>query len=133
MTTTTNTIVNNAINWFEICTHNFERAVNFYQTVFAATFRQENLCDLPLAIFPYQHAQGVGGAIVDMRPIDNGNGSSVLVYLNAGGSLQAVLDRVESAGGKIRMPAIELPQNIGFIAQMIDSEGNLVGLHSPNP
>lgn len=130
MTTTNNTIVNNAINWFEICTHDFNRAVNFYQNVFAATFRQENLCDLPLAIFPYQHEQGIGGAIVDMRPVNAG--SSVLVYLNAGGSLQTVLDRVEGAGGKIHMPAVELPQNIGFIAQMIDSEGNLVGLHSPN-
>lgn len=126
------THINNAINWFEICTHNFDRAVGFYEHVFANSFRKELMGDLPMAIFPYQQGQGVGGAIVDMRPI-LAAGNGVLPYLNAGDSLQMVLNRVEPAGGQIRMPAVELPDGIGFIAQMIDSEGNLIGLHSPNP
>jgi predicted enzyme related to lactoylglutathione lyase len=43
-----------------------------------------------------------------------------------------MLARVQAADGKISMPAMQLPDDIGFIAQFIDSEGNSIGLHSLN-
>lgn len=51
-----------------------------------------------------------------------------MVYVNASPSIQNVIDKVEQSGGKIIMPKTKI--NAGFIAVIIDSEGNKVGLHS---
>ena len=37
---------------------------------------------------------------------------------------------VEVLGAKVLLPKLQLPGTIGFIAQIVDSEGNRVGLHS---
>lgn len=58
------------------------------------------------------------------RPSTNGT----VIYINASPGIQTVLDKVEQAGGKIITPKIEIPA--GFIAIIMDSEGNKVGLHS---
>ena len=49
-------------------------------------------------------------------------------YINASPDLQVVVDKVEKAGGKLLAPRVEIPA--GFIAIIIDSEGNKVGLHA---
>jgi predicted enzyme related to lactoylglutathione lyase len=51
-----------------------------------------------------------------------------LVYINASPSIQTVLDKVEKAGGKVILPRTKMPA--GFIAVIIDSEGNKIGLHA---
>ena len=53
-----------------------------------------------------------------------------LVYLNANPDVQNVLDKVESAGGKIFVPKTQISPEFGFMGIIIDSEGNRVGLHS---
>ncbi|MFX4396897.1 hypothetical protein ABTA35_20040, partial [Acinetobacter baumannii] len=53
-----------------------------------------------------------------------------LIYLDAGPSIQAVLDRVKAAGGEVTMERFQLPNDIGYIAQFIDSEGNRLALHA---
>ena len=55
----------------------------------------------------------------------------MVVYLNAQPNVDAVLARVEKAGGKVQGPVIELPQDIGYIGFFTDTEGNRIGLHSP--
>ena len=57
------------------------------------------------------------------------NGATV--YLNGGDDLNQVLSKVETAGGSVLMPKMEIGEN-GFIAQFVDSEGNRVALHSMN-
>ncbi|MEI9973881.1 MAG: hypothetical protein WDO73_18600 [Ignavibacteriota bacterium] len=52
------------------------------------------------------------------------------MYLNANPNLDAVLARVETAGGKIVVPRTALPAGMGFWARIQDTEGNLVGLHA---
>jgi uncharacterized protein len=54
-----------------------------------------------------------------------------LVYLNAKPSLDAVLSRARELGATVLQDKLELPRDIGFIAQIVDSEGNRIGLHSP--
>lgn len=54
-----------------------------------------------------------------------------MLYLNGGDDLQKILDRVESAGGKITFPKTQITPEIGYMGIIIDSEGNRVGLHSP--
>jgi len=52
------------------------------------------------------------------------------VYLNGNPDLQLVLDRVETAGGKIVLPKTLIDQNAGYMSFVIDTEGNRVGIHS---
>jgi predicted enzyme related to lactoylglutathione lyase len=53
-----------------------------------------------------------------------------LVYLNAAPWLDAVLSRAAELGARVLLPRLELPRDIGFIAQIVDSEGNRIGLHA---
>ena len=114
------------ITWFEIPATDFGRAVRFYETLFASPL--QHLADWPnLAIFPYQRP-GVSGAVATgegHRP----SGDGVVIYLNCDGRIDAVLDRVEKAGGSIVEPKNHIP-SVGGVAQIRDSEGNRVGLHA---
>ena len=56
--------------------------------------------------------------------------SGTLVYLNAGPSLDAVLARVEAAGGRVTTPRVQLPGDMGCFVHITDTEGNRVGLHA---
>ena len=42
-----------------------------------------------------------------------------------------MLSRANELGAKVLLPKLELPRDIGFIAQIVDCEGNRIGLHSP--
>jgi uncharacterized protein len=115
----------NAINWFELPVVNLERAQRFYEAVLGTKLRAEAVGGIPMAIFPY--AEGVGGALVkDVRHRPSADGT--LVYLNAGGGLNAALSRIEAAGGKVVLPRTDIGDP-GFIAILVDTEGNRVGLH----
>ena len=56
------------------------------------------------------------------------SGNGTVVYINASPNIQIVLDKVKQAGGKIVAGKTQIPA--GFIAIIIDSEGNKVGLHA---
>jgi predicted enzyme related to lactoylglutathione lyase len=56
------------------------------------------------------------------------SGNGTVVYINASPNIQNILDKVEQAGGKVIAPKSQIPA--GFIAIIIDSEGNKVGLHA---
>jgi len=44
--------------------------------------------------------------------------------------VQLILDKVEAAGGKITLPKTLISPENGFMAIIIDTEGNRIGLHS---
>lgn len=120
-----------AIAWFEIPALDFNRAVRFYEAALDAPLHREVFGGVPMAVFSHED-EATGGAIVcnprDTRPSVTGDG--VTVYLSAEPTLQATLARVEPAGGKIDGSIVELPNDIGYIAFFIDTEGNRIGLHS---
>jgi predicted enzyme related to lactoylglutathione lyase len=114
------------ITWFEIPATDFARAIRFYETIFGKSLIHDAAWP-QLAIFPYEKP-GISGAIAQndgMKP----SGEGVVIYLNCDGKFDAVLNRVESAGGAIVEPKSQLP-NIGWIAQILDTEGNRIGLHA---
>jgi predicted enzyme related to lactoylglutathione lyase len=116
------------ICWFEIPTANLDRAVTFYETVFAFTLRRERMGEIDMAIFPYTEPAPSGAlvAMPQLQPRDNGT----LIYLNGGDDLAVPLARIAEAGGKVVMPKTDLGNDIGHIAVFIDSEGNSVGIYS---
>ncbi len=120
--------MDNPLRWFEIPTTDLDRAVAFYQNIFAIELRRETCGDIAMAIFPYAEPYP-GGALVAMpqlQPRDNGT----LVYLDGGADLNAVLERIPAAGGTIVMTKTDLGNGIGHIGLFIDSEGNRVGVYS---
>ncbi len=118
----------NVAVWFEIPAADFERAVGFYEKVFATRLIRDKFGPADMAVFPYE-GQSVSGAVMKgegYKPAVEGS----VVYLSAGEDLAAPLARVPIAGGRIAVPKTALPDGMGFFAQLIDSEGNRVGLHS---
>jgi predicted enzyme related to lactoylglutathione lyase len=56
-----------------------------------------------------------------------------LIYLNGNPDLQTILNKIEIAGGKIMVPKTPISPEYGYMAVMVDTEGNRIGLHSiPN-
>ena len=74
---------------------------------------------------------GVGGALVFTNGFHKPSSTDgPLIYLNGNPDVQNVLDKVEAAGGKIMVPKTEISPDYGFMAVIIDTEGNRIGLHS---
>jgi len=129
MTTPTHTITH-AANWFEIPTAKLPEAQAFYEAVLDRRLRRESLGPFELAVFPYDKATGAGGALWSSPEAHPPGGLGTLVYLDCMPSLDAALARVEAAGGRIASPKQALPPGMGFIAHIVDREGNKVGLHA---
>ncbi len=114
--------------WFEIPAGNFDRAVKFYQSILQVTLKLEQEGPAQLAIFAYQ-PPAISGCVIAGKGYTPGTGT--IVYLNADPDLQAVLDRVPGAGGKVLVPQTALPEAVGgYFARILDTEGNQVGLHA---
>ena len=121
--------MNKTISWFEIPAYDIGRARAFYENLLNQPMREETMGPAQLAVFAYDPAGATGGCVIcgpGFKPAAEG----VVVYLNAGSSLDAVLARVEAAGGSVSMPRTELPPGMGAIAHITDTEGNRVGLHA---
>lgn len=117
----------NAITWFELPAQDLARAQRFYETLLGAKLKAERFNGMEMALFPYQQGAGVGGALVkDARFRPSADGA--VVYLDAGAGLDGCLARAEAAGGKVVMPRTDIGEP-GFIALVVDTEGNRVGLH----
>lgn len=126
----------NAISWFEIGTTNLERATKFYETIFNVKLNPLDLPNIQMRMFPLEDMMnGVGGAVVDSGGFHKPSGTDgPLIYLNGNPDVQLVLDRVEAAGGRIMVPKTEISPEYGYMAVIIDTEGNRIGLHSiPQP
>lgn len=123
--------MDNAISWFEIPATDLSRAAKFYETIFGVSLVPMNLPNIKMRMFPLEDRTGVGGAIVDSGGFHKPSATDgPLIYLNGNPDVQGILDKVEKAGGKISVPKTEISPDYGFIAVIIDSEGNRIGLQS---
>ena len=121
----------NAISWFEIPSSDLVRATKFYETIFGVTLNPLDLPNIKMRMFPLEDMMGVGGAIVDSGGFHKPSATEgPLIYLNGNPDVQKVLDKVEGAGGKIMVPKTEISPEYGYMAVIIDTEGNRIGLHS---
>ena len=123
-------IFKNAISWFEIPSTDLGRATEFYETIFDITLTPLDTPEIKMRMFPLEDMMGVGGAIVDSRGFYRPSSTDgPLLYLNANPDVQNVLDKVETAGGKIIVQKMAIGE-YGFMAAFIDTEGNRIALHS---
>ena len=118
------------ISIFEIPATEISRAVDFYQAILDIKIEKMEMPEMQMGIFPYE-GQMVTGVILKAdgyKPSPDG----VTIYLNGGDDLQVILDKVEKNGGKILVPKTPHADESGYFALFLDSEGNRMGLHSPN-
>jgi len=126
VTTSANPLRPANIVWFEIPVADLDRATRFYEAIFALQL-VENPHFPGLRVFPYDRP-AISGCLFAHGPTPTLDGT--VVYLNCDGQLDAVLKRAQAAGGKILEEVAQLPAGLGWTAQIRDSEGNRVGLHS---
>ncbi|SFF54128.1 VOC family protein [Thermoflexibacter ruber] len=123
----------NVLTWFEIPVTDIDRAKKFYETILDIEMVKRADGNDEAVFFPFnpnvvQATSGRVTGVLSKTVRNNPSNNGTVVYINASPSIQTVLDKVEKAGGKVIAPKIQIPA--GFIAIIIDSEGNKVGLHA---
>ena len=118
------------ISIFEIPAVDIARAVEFYQVILDIEIEQMDMPEMEMGILPYE-GQMVTGVIIKAEG-NNPSANGVTIYLNGGDNLQIILDKVDKNGGTIVVPKTPHADESGFFAMFLDTEGNRMGLHSPN-
>jgi predicted enzyme related to lactoylglutathione lyase len=120
----------NALNWFEIPATDIKRAKKFYEAILDIQMEESEMMNMRMAFFPYEMGSSrVSGALCQSDFHKPGMDGAI-IYLNGNPDLKTVLDKIETAGGKIIMSKTEITPEIGYMAFFIDSEGNRMALHS---
>jgi len=117
---------------FEIHAGDPERAINFYEKVFAWTFQKwEGPMPYWLITTGADDERGINGGLVLRRgEID---GEAVIAYVCTVG-VDAVDDSiaaVEANGGTIALPKMPVP-GVGWLVYCKDTEGNIFGMLQPD-
>ena len=111
--------------WFEIPVADLEAGKKFYGSVLDIGFQDMEMGPNPSAIFDIQDARNKpAGHLYPGKPASDGSGATV--HLGISGDLEAGLERVRAAGGKVLSAAIEIPQ--GRFAYCQDPDGNSIAL-----
>jgi uncharacterized protein len=119
----------NPITWCEIYVQDMDRAKQFYESVFQMKLEKLESPGMVMWAFPMSmDAVGASGALVKMDGVKSG-GSGMIPYFHCD-EVAVELARVITAGGQIRTPKESIGQ-YGFMALIIDTEGNTIGLHMP--
>ena len=123
---------NNMVGWFEVPVTNMERAIAFYEKVFELDLERHPMGELEMAWFPWaQEGNGAPGTLIYYPAAYKPSTDGVLVYFTAhSGDLANELSRVEAAGGKVLQGKTQISEDYGFMAVIVDTEGNRVALHS---
>ncbi len=118
------------VNWFEIPVANLERAVKFYSEVFQQemmTFSADEGRSLALMPPGAGKVDGIEpqGSLLQVKGFQPAEKGSI-IYFDPVDDLESILQRVESAGGKVTFSKFRIGN--GYLATFIDSEGNSVGV-----
>ena len=123
----------NPIAWFEIYVDEMPRAKQFYETVFETELEKlddptESDSPMEMLTFPSNMEEyGAAGALSKKDGYPAG-GMGTIVYFNCD-DCAVEESRVVAAGGKIQQTKMSLGE-FGFMSLIVDTEGNIIGLHS---
>jgi uncharacterized protein len=121
-------MANNPVIWFEIYVQDMNRAKAFYESVFQVKLARLDSTEIEMWGFPMEMSgPGASGSLVKMKGVASG-GNSTLVYFSCKDcAVEAA--RVVKAGGSLDREKMSIGK-YGFIALAVDTEGNMIGLHS---
>jgi uncharacterized protein len=119
----------NPIVWCEIYVQDMDRAKRFYESVFEVKLEKLESPEIEMWAFPMtMDAVGTSGALVKMDGVTSG-GSGTIPYFHCD-EVAVESERVVSAGGQVHKSKMSIGQ-YGFMALVVDTEGNMIGLHMP--
>lgn len=121
--------MNNPINWLEIATTDLERAKDFYSKVFNLEYQYIEMPESKMYMFGAPDQVGSAGCLMQADG-SNPSPDGTVVYFSCE-DVATEAGRVEEAGGQLIIPKTDIGE-FGFFAQIIDTEGNRIGLHSNN-
>ena len=124
--------IRNPVGWFEIYVQDMDRAKKFYESVFQIELEAlpSPAPDLEMWVFPGMGCAsqpGCTGALCKMKGKDSGAGGTIVYFSSRDCGETAT--RAFDVGGTIHMPKTSIGE-YGHIALVIDTEGNMIGLHS---
>ena len=109
--------------WAEIPATDLDRATAFYSSVLETEMRKDETGPNPVVMFQTQDAMaGIAGHIYPGKPAIDGSGPTI--HFAVPGKLEATLEKVTSAGGKVISDPIEIPP--GRFAYCQDLDGNSI-------
>lgn len=114
----------NTCVWFEIPCTDLDRSKSFYETVLGITMTRSDDAVNPMVAFSSMGDPGVSGHLYPGTPSPENTGISV--HLAVSDALEAAMERVSAAGGKVVSPIIDIP--FGRFVYITDPDGNSVGL-----
>lgn len=118
----------NPVGWFEIYVQDMARARSFYEKTFEIKLEHLPVEGLEMWAFPMlPDGPGTTGALVKMEGKDSGGGGVIIYFSCMDCAVEA--QRAAENGGQIQRSKFPIGQ-YGFIAFVVDTEGNLIGLHS---
>jgi predicted enzyme related to lactoylglutathione lyase len=119
----------NPVGWFEIYVQDMQRAKAFYESVFGQKLTRLEGTELDMWAFPMQQPErpGATGALVRMPGFPSGANSVLVYFVCDDCAVEAA--KAASSGGKIEKEKFSIGQ-YGHIALVVDTEGNMIGLHS---
>ena len=118
----------NPAAWFEIYVQDMNRAKKFYESVLQGKLEKLDSPGMDMWAFAMDmNASGASGALVRMQGVPSG-GNSTLVYFGCE-DCSVEEARGTKSGGRIHKRKFSIGQ-YGFISLVIDTEGNMFGLHS---
>jgi uncharacterized protein len=121
----------NPIVWCEIYVQDMDRAKQFYEAVFEVKLEKLESPDTSIKMWAFPMSMdtvGASGALVKMDGFPSG-GSGTIPYFHCD-EVAVEAERVVTAGGQIHKPKMSIGQ-YGFMALVVDTEGNTIGLHMP--
>lgn len=119
---------NNPVCWFEIYVQDVARARRFYESVFQVELQKINNPEIEMWGFPSaMEKYGACGSLVKMEGVCSGGNSTLVYFACKDCAVEAA--RVKQAGGSIFKEKMSIGE-YGFIVLAIDTEGNMIGLHS---
>jgi predicted enzyme related to lactoylglutathione lyase len=118
--------VTNPVVHFEIPVTDMDRAVAFYEAVFAIRLERREVDGYDMAFFPRADGgPGASGALAKgdvYRPTQDG----AILYFEVP-DIDAVITRAAARGGAVLYPRKDIGE-AGFVAEIADSEGNRIAL-----
>lgn len=121
-------MIDNPVRWFEIYVQNMARAKPFYESVFQVKLEKLDTPDFEMWAFPMQAERpGASGSLVKMDGVPSGGNSTLVYFACEDCAVEAA--RVVEFGGRIYRAKFSIGE-YGFIALALDTEENMIGLHS---
>jgi len=105
-----------------------DRAKKFYESVFQTKLEKLDTHEFEMWSFPMDKTtMGCGGSLVKMPGFQSGGKSTIVYFACADCSVEEAL--AAKNGGSIQKNKVSIGQ-YGYISLVLDTEGNIIGLHS---